>query len=107
MDQASLLTALAVFLQSAGADVCSPERLHTGCVQRFSTAMEAKDPLVSTAFAATQKPLVETHLLILGILFFPLRTSIPQDCALTPCPPPPPHPGVFMNCDVFLVVLNL
>lgn len=54
MDQASLLTALTVFLQSAGADVCSPERLHASCLQRFNTAMEAKDPLVSTTFTATR-----------------------------------------------------
>lgn len=60
MDQASLLTAVTVFLQSAGVDVCSPEPLHTSCLQRFTAAMEAKDPLVST----TQNKLVETRLLI-------------------------------------------
>ncbi|XP_011618311.2 LOW QUALITY PROTEIN: HEAT repeat-containing protein 5A [Takifugu rubripes] len=48
VDQASLLTALTVFLQSAGVDVCSPEPLHTSCLQRFTAAMEAKDPLVVT-----------------------------------------------------------
>lgn len=55
MDQASLLTALTVFLQSAGVDVCGPEPLHTSCLQRFITAMEAKDPLVSTSLTATLK----------------------------------------------------
>lgn len=49
VDQASLLTALAVFLESAGAEVCGPEPLHTACLQRFVTAMEAKDPLVRTS----------------------------------------------------------
>lgn len=47
MDQATLLTALTVFLQAAGADVCSPEPLHTLCLQRFITAMDAKEPQVS------------------------------------------------------------
>lgn len=55
MDQASLLTALTVFLQSAGEDVCGPEPLHTSCLQRFIAAMEAKDPLVGTSLTATLK----------------------------------------------------
>lgn len=36
---------------------------------------------------------------LIGIFFFPLRISIPQNSALTP--------DVFMNYDIFLVVLNL
>lgn len=65
MDQASLLTALTVFLQSASMDVCSPEPLHTLCLQRFSAAMEAREPQVSPPAtpAAPQWPLVETQML--------------------------------------------
>uniref|UniRef100_UPI0037E9B09A HEAT repeat-containing protein 5A n=1 Tax=Semicossyphus pulcher TaxID=241346 RepID=UPI0037E9B09A len=46
VDQVSLLTALTVFLLSAGPDVCTVEPLHTLSLQRFTTSMEAKDPLV-------------------------------------------------------------
>ncbi|XP_041668817.1 HEAT repeat-containing protein 5A isoform X2 [Cheilinus undulatus] len=46
VDQVSLLTALTVFLLSAGPDVCTAEPLHTLSLQRFSASMEAKDPLV-------------------------------------------------------------
>uniref|UniRef100_A0A665U7E2 HEAT repeat-containing protein 5A n=1 Tax=Echeneis naucrates TaxID=173247 RepID=A0A665U7E2_ECHNA len=46
VDQISLLTALTVFLLSAGPDVCMVEPLHALCVQRFSSSMDAKDPLV-------------------------------------------------------------
>lgn len=53
MDQASVLSALGVFLLSGGADVCSLEPLHSRCLQRFSAAMDAKDPLVSTTAALT------------------------------------------------------
>lgn len=52
MDQASLLTALTVFLLSAGPDVCAVEPLHSLCLQRFTSVMEAKEPLVSAAAAA-------------------------------------------------------
>ncbi|KAI3367144.1 hypothetical protein L3Q82_008134 [Scortum barcoo] len=45
VDQISLLTALTVFLLSAGPDVCTVEPLHTLCLQRFSASMDAKDPL--------------------------------------------------------------
>uniref|UniRef100_H3CA84 HEAT repeat-containing protein 5A n=1 Tax=Tetraodon nigroviridis TaxID=99883 RepID=H3CA84_TETNG len=48
VDQASLLTALTVFLQSAGVDVCGAEPLHTLCLQRFLAAMDAKEPQVVT-----------------------------------------------------------
>lgn len=54
MDQASLLTALTVFLQSAGVDVCGAEPLHTLCLQRFLAAMDAKEPQVSPAATETQ-----------------------------------------------------
>lgn len=47
MDQASLLTALTVFLLSADPDVCAVEPLHSLCLQRFTSSMEAKEPLVS------------------------------------------------------------
>lgn len=65
LDQATLLTALTVFLQAAGADVCSPEPLHSLCLQRFLAAMDAKEPQVSPATtpAAAQWPQVETQLL--------------------------------------------
>ncbi|TDG98505.1 hypothetical protein EPR50_G00201100 [Perca flavescens] len=46
VDQVSLLTALTVFLLSAGPDVCTVEPLHALCLQRFTTGMDAKDPLV-------------------------------------------------------------
>ncbi|XP_044231866.1 HEAT repeat-containing protein 5A isoform X2 [Thunnus albacares] len=46
MDQISLLTALTVFLLSAGPDVCTVEPLHALCLQRFTASMDAKDPLV-------------------------------------------------------------
>ncbi|XP_039994056.1 HEAT repeat-containing protein 5A isoform X3 [Xiphias gladius] len=46
VDQISLLTALTVFLLSAGPDVCIVEPLHALCLQRFTTSMDAKDPLV-------------------------------------------------------------
>ncbi|CAF89087.1 unnamed protein product, partial [Tetraodon nigroviridis] len=48
VDQASLLTALTVFLQSAGVDVCGAEPSHTLCLQRFLAAMDAKEPQVVT-----------------------------------------------------------
>uniref|UniRef100_A0AAQ5YVX3 HEAT repeat-containing protein 5A n=1 Tax=Amphiprion ocellaris TaxID=80972 RepID=A0AAQ5YVX3_AMPOC len=44
----SLLTALTVFLLSAGPDVCIMEPLHALSLQRFTASMESKDPLVST-----------------------------------------------------------
>ncbi|KAL7380923.1 hypothetical protein ABVT39_026023 [Epinephelus coioides] len=46
VDQVSLLTALTVFLLSAGPDVCTVEPLHAVCLQRFTASMDAKDPLV-------------------------------------------------------------
>ncbi|XP_031160512.2 HEAT repeat-containing protein 5A isoform X3 [Sander lucioperca] len=46
VDQISLLTALTVFLLSAGPDVCTVEPLHALCLQRFTAGMDAKDPLV-------------------------------------------------------------
>ncbi|KAM7403791.1 hypothetical protein PAMA_004293 [Pampus argenteus] len=46
VDQISLLTALTVFLLSAGPDVCTVEPLHTLCLQHFTASMDAKDPLV-------------------------------------------------------------
>lgn len=48
MDRVSLLTALTVFLLSAGPDVCTVEPLHALCLQRFTASMDAKDPQVST-----------------------------------------------------------
>ncbi|TNN87383.1 HEAT repeat-containing protein 5A [Liparis tanakae] len=42
----SLLTALTVFLLSAGLDVCTAEPLHALSLQRFRASMDAKDPLV-------------------------------------------------------------
>lgn len=53
VDQISLLTALTIFLRSAGPDVCTAEPLHALCLQRFAAAMDAKDPLVSTTSAAS------------------------------------------------------
>uniref|UniRef100_A0A8P4JY70 HEAT repeat-containing protein 5A n=1 Tax=Dicentrarchus labrax TaxID=13489 RepID=A0A8P4JY70_DICLA len=54
VDQISLLTALTVFLLSAGPDVCTVEPLHALCLQRFNASMDAKDPqcyqLLSSVF---------------------------------------------------------
>uniref|UniRef100_A0A671UXG9 HEAT repeat-containing protein 5A n=1 Tax=Sparus aurata TaxID=8175 RepID=A0A671UXG9_SPAAU len=44
VDRVSLLTALTVFLLSAGPDVCTVEPLHALCLQRFTASMDAKDP---------------------------------------------------------------
>uniref|UniRef100_A0A3B4G4Y2 HEAT repeat-containing protein 5A n=1 Tax=Pundamilia nyererei TaxID=303518 RepID=A0A3B4G4Y2_9CICH len=46
VDKVSLLTALTVFLLSAGPDVCTIEPLHKLCLQRFTTSIDSKDPLV-------------------------------------------------------------
>uniref|UniRef100_A0A671UXR2 HEAT repeat-containing protein 5A n=1 Tax=Sparus aurata TaxID=8175 RepID=A0A671UXR2_SPAAU len=46
VDRVSLLTALTVFLLSAGPDVCTVEPLHALCLQRFTASMDAKDPQV-------------------------------------------------------------
>ncbi|XP_068607819.1 HEAT repeat-containing protein 5A [Brachionichthys hirsutus] len=46
VDRANLLTALTVFLLSAGPDVCTVEPLHSLCLQRFTASVDAKDPLV-------------------------------------------------------------
>lgn len=48
VDQRGLLTALTVFLLSAGPDVCSVQPLHVLCVQRFAVGMDAKDAAVSS-----------------------------------------------------------
>ncbi|XP_029900277.1 HEAT repeat-containing protein 5A isoform X2 [Myripristis murdjan] len=46
VDQVSLLTALTVFLLSTAPDVCTVQPLHALSLQRFTAAMDAKDPLV-------------------------------------------------------------
>ncbi|XP_028994426.1 HEAT repeat-containing protein 5A isoform X2 [Betta splendens] len=46
VDQCSLLTALTVFLLSAGPDVCMVQPLHALCVQRFAASMDSKDSVV-------------------------------------------------------------
>uniref|UniRef100_A0A3B4ZDP3 HEAT repeat-containing protein 5A n=1 Tax=Stegastes partitus TaxID=144197 RepID=A0A3B4ZDP3_9TELE len=46
MEPVNLLTALTVFLLSAGPDVCIVEPLHALSLRRFTTSMESKDPLV-------------------------------------------------------------
>ncbi|XP_071402927.1 HEAT repeat-containing protein 5A-like [Centroberyx affinis] len=46
VDQVSLLTALTVFLLSTAPDVTTVQPLHALSLHRFTTAMEAKDPLV-------------------------------------------------------------
>uniref|UniRef100_A0AAQ6IEW8 HEAT repeat-containing protein 5A n=1 Tax=Anabas testudineus TaxID=64144 RepID=A0AAQ6IEW8_ANATE len=42
----SLLTAVTVFLLSAGPEVCTTEPVHMLCLQRFTASMDSKDPLV-------------------------------------------------------------
>uniref|UniRef100_A0A667Y5F9 HEAT repeat-containing protein 5A n=1 Tax=Myripristis murdjan TaxID=586833 RepID=A0A667Y5F9_9TELE len=54
VDQVSLLTALTVFLLSTAPDVCTVQPLHALSLQRFTAAMDAKDPLVSTAVRCYQ-----------------------------------------------------
>uniref|UniRef100_A0A7N6BFF2 HEAT repeat-containing protein 5A n=1 Tax=Anabas testudineus TaxID=64144 RepID=A0A7N6BFF2_ANATE len=46
VDQISLLTAVTVFLLSAGPEVCTTEPVHMLCLQRFTASMDSKDPLV-------------------------------------------------------------
>uniref|UniRef100_A0A7N6F8A7 HEAT repeat-containing protein 5A n=1 Tax=Anabas testudineus TaxID=64144 RepID=A0A7N6F8A7_ANATE len=41
-----LLTAVTVFLLSAGPEVCTTEPVHMLCLQRFTASMDSKDPLV-------------------------------------------------------------
>nr|XP_057946007.1 HEAT repeat-containing protein 5A-like isoform X1 [Doryrhamphus excisus] len=48
VDPVILLTALTVFLVSAGPNVCLVQPLHTLSLQRFSTSMDAKDPREAT-----------------------------------------------------------
>ncbi|XP_058470663.1 HEAT repeat-containing protein 5A isoform X2 [Solea solea] len=59
VDHISLLTALTVFHVSAGPDVCVVEPLHTLSLQRFTSSMDAKDPLVSSSAVEHELPLVE------------------------------------------------
>ncbi|XP_054653379.1 HEAT repeat-containing protein 5A isoform X2 [Dunckerocampus dactyliophorus] len=47
-DHIILLTALTVFLVSAGPNVCVVQPLHALTLQRFSTSMDAKDPQEAT-----------------------------------------------------------
>lgn len=54
MDQAGLLTALTIFLLSAGPDVCTVEPLHSLCLQRFTSSMDSKDPLVSATTRSSE-----------------------------------------------------
>uniref|UniRef100_A0A8C9ZYX0 HEAT repeat-containing protein 5A n=1 Tax=Sander lucioperca TaxID=283035 RepID=A0A8C9ZYX0_SANLU len=74
----SLLTALTVFLLSAGPDVCTVEPLHALCLQRFTAGMDAKDPLVIclcmlAMFTETSSPLsvlnVAIKLIVIVIVF--------------------------------------
>lgn len=95
MDQASLLSALTIFLLSAGVDVCSPEPLHTLCLQRITTAMDAKEPQVSPTAtpAAAQWLFVEVQLLIsdegwsmmMRISLDPHQTGTEQDELMWRC----------------------
>lgn len=62
VDQVSLLTALTIFLLSAGPDVCTVEPLHALCLQRFTNSMDAKDPLVSTTSASFRTQVQWNHL---------------------------------------------
>uniref|UniRef100_A0A8D0A2I1 HEAT repeat-containing protein 5A n=1 Tax=Sander lucioperca TaxID=283035 RepID=A0A8D0A2I1_SANLU len=78
VDQISLLTALTVFLLSAGPDVCTVEPLHALCLQRFTAGMDAKDPLIVclcmlAMFTETSSPLsvlnVAIKLIVIVIVF--------------------------------------
>uniref|UniRef100_A0A8D0A3H4 HEAT repeat-containing protein 5A n=1 Tax=Sander lucioperca TaxID=283035 RepID=A0A8D0A3H4_SANLU len=66
VDQISLLTALTVFLLSAGPDVCTVEPLHALCLQRFTAGMDAKDPLTSSPLSVLN---VAIKLIVIVIVF--------------------------------------
>nr|XP_046269809.1 HEAT repeat-containing protein 5A isoform X2 [Scatophagus argus] len=74
VDQVSLLTALTVFLLSAGPDVCTVEPLHTVCLQRFIASMDAKDPLVVR----------RCHQLLTSVFQAPPAVAVPYIQALGP-----------------------
>ncbi|XP_029973021.1 LOW QUALITY PROTEIN: HEAT repeat-containing protein 5A [Salarias fasciatus] len=74
VDQVSLLTALTVFLLSAGPDVCMVEPLHTLSLQRFTACMEDKDPLVVS----------RCHQLLASIFQAPPTLAVPYIQALGP-----------------------
>uniref|UniRef100_A0A7N6B1V5 HEAT repeat-containing protein 5A n=1 Tax=Anabas testudineus TaxID=64144 RepID=A0A7N6B1V5_ANATE len=63
VDQISLLTAVTVFLLSAGPEVCTTEPVHMLCLQRFTASMDSKDPLVSPQLMAVFLPLLISFLL--------------------------------------------
>ncbi|XP_054861607.1 HEAT repeat-containing protein 5A isoform X4 [Amphiprion ocellaris] len=74
VDQISLLTALTVFLLSAGPDVCIMEPLHALSLQRFTASMESKDPLVVS----------RCYQLLTSVFQAPPAVSIPFIQALGP-----------------------
>ncbi|CAN9501938.1 unnamed protein product [Ophioblennius macclurei] len=74
VDQVSLLTALTVFLLSAGPDVCMAEPLHALSLQRFSDCMEDKDPLVVS----------RCHQLLASVFQAPPTLAVPYIQALGP-----------------------
>ncbi|XP_026160958.1 HEAT repeat-containing protein 5A, partial [Mastacembelus armatus] len=74
VDQISLLTALTVFLLSAGPDVCNVEPLHVLSLQRFSAAMDSKDPQVVS----------RCHQLLMSVFQAQPAVAIPYIQALGP-----------------------
>ncbi|KAM3594589.1 uncharacterized protein V6R79_010326 [Siganus canaliculatus] len=74
VDQIGLLTALTVFLLSAGPDVCTVEPLHTLSLRRFAAAMDAKDPQVVS----------RCHQLLVSVFQAPPPVAVPYIQALGP-----------------------
>ncbi|XP_034418992.1 HEAT repeat-containing protein 5A isoform X2 [Cyclopterus lumpus] len=73
-DHSSLLTALTVFLLSAGPDVCTVEPLPALSLQRFRASMDAKDPLV----------VGRCHQLLTSLFQAPPTVAVPYIRALGP-----------------------
>jgi len=46
-DEVSMLTAIALFLWSAGSEIIGVQSLQNGCIYRFKNALNSCDPWVS------------------------------------------------------------
>ncbi|XP_075963534.1 HEAT repeat-containing protein 5A [Anarhichas minor] len=74
VDHVTLLSALTIFLLSAGPDVCYVEPLHALSLQRFTSSMYAKDPLVVS----------RCHQLLTSVFQAPPTVAVPYIQALGP-----------------------
>uniref|UniRef100_A0A7N6AC35 HEAT repeat-containing protein 5A n=1 Tax=Anabas testudineus TaxID=64144 RepID=A0A7N6AC35_ANATE len=66
VDQISLLTAVTVFLLSAGPEVCTTEPVHMLCLQRFTASMDSKDPLLLASVFQAQPAVAVPYIRALG-----------------------------------------